>query len=298
MNKSNISYNPFSLSRRINRPLILDGSMGALLHKKGFVEDSFFWSTMANEKYPNEVLNLHMAYIKAGANIITTNTFRTNPTAIKQSGRRYTDKYVKNAVKLARKAAGDDSVLIAGSNAPAEDCYQSKRTLTKKEIEQNHSIHIQQLIECGCNFVLNETQSHFDEIKFIADYCYKKKIPFIMSFLFDEKLNLLDGSSLTKAISYVLRKNPLAIGFNCITNEILLEALRKIKPDFNWGFYLNCSKGYITETIYSDGLSVSNYSNVVKAAIKYSPSFIGSCCGSTPAFTKQIKRILDGSDKS
>jgi homocysteine S-methyltransferase len=214
---THININPFSLSRRINRPLILDGSMGALLHKKGFVEDSFFWSTLANEKYPDEIIKLHKAYIKAGADIITTNTFRTNPTAIKLSGRRYSDRYVKNAVKLAKKAVLDNSILIAGSNAPAEDCYQSKRTLTKKEIEQNHSIHIQQLIEYGCDFVLNETQSHFDEIKFIADYCNKNNVPFIMSFLFDEKLKLLDGNSLTKAIDYVLRKNPLAIGFNCIT---------------------------------------------------------------------------------
>lgn len=298
MSKAYINNNPFSLSKRINRPLILDGSMGALLHKKGFVEDSFFWSTLANEKYPEEVFNLHKTYIKAGADIITTNTFRTNPTAIKFSGRRYSDRYVKNAVKLAKKVVGDDSVILAGSNAPAEDCYQSKRILTKKEIEQNHSIHIQQLIEHGCDFVLNETQSHFDEIKFIADYCNKNNIPFILSFLFDEKLKLLDGISLTKAINYVLRKNPLAIGFNCITSEILLKALQKIKPEFNWGFYLNCSKGFITDKIYSDGISVSGYSEIVKAALKYSPSFIGSCCGSTPTFTKQIKRILDGSDKS
>lgn len=296
MKNPHININPFSLSRRINRPLILDGSMGALLHKKGFVEGSFFWSTLANEKYPDEVIKLHKAYIKAGADIITTNTFRTNPTAIELSGRRYSYRYVKNAVKLAKKAVGDDSIIIAGSNAPAEDCYQSRRTLTKKEIEQNHSIHIQQLIEHGCDFVLNETQSHFDETKFIADFCYKNSIPFIMSFLIDEKLKLLDGNSLTKAIDYVLRKNPLAVGFNCITSEILLKALQKIKPDFNWGFYLNCSKGFITENIYSKGLSLSGYSDVVMAVLKYSPSFIGSCCGSTSAFTKQIKRIIDGSD--
>lgn len=298
MNKAYININPFSLSRRINRPLILDGSIGALLQRKGFVENSAFWSTLANEKYPDEVLNLYKKYINAGADIITTNTFRTNPTALKSSGRKPSNKYVKCAVKLAKKAASIDSVIIAGSNAPAEDCYQSKRTLTKKEVELNHSIHIEQLIECGCDFILNETQSHFDEIKFIADYCYKNIIPFVISFLFDEKLKLLDGNILTKAIDYVVKKNPLAIGFNCITREILLKALLKIKPDFKWGFYLNCSKGFITEDIYSKGLSPSTYSNIVANTLKYSPSFIGSCCGSTPAFTKQIKRILNGSDNS
>lgn len=294
MNKANININPFSLSRRINRPLILDGSIGALLQRKGFVENSPFWSTLANEKYPEEVINLHKAYIKSGADIITTNTFRTNPAALKLSGRKQSDKYVKNAVKLAKKAAGNQTVIIAGSNAPAEDCYQSKRMLIKKEIEQNHSIHIQQLIECGCDFILNETQSHFDEIKIIADYCNKNNIPFIISFLFDEKLKLIDGNSLTKAVNFVQKKNPLAIGFNCITVEILFKALQKINPDFNWGFYLNCSKGFIMDNIFSKGFSPDAYSDVVRKTLRYSPTFIGSCCGSTPAFTKQIKRLLDG----
>lgn len=291
------NFNPFTFSKKINRPLILDGSIGALLQKKGLADESPLWSTFTNEKFPEEVTKLHKQYIDAGADIITTNTFRTNPTAIILSGRKFSNKYVKNAVELARRSISDDSILVAGSNAPAEDCYQSKRSLIKKEIEENHKIHIKQLIKHGCHFVLNETQSHFDEIKFITDYCYEKKIPFIMSFLFDDKLRLLDGSSLTKAINYVLRKNPLAIGFNCITSEILLKALLKIKPDFNWGFYLNCSKGSITENIYSKGLSVSGYSEVIKTTLKYSPSFIGSCCGSTPTFTRQIRRIIDGSIK-
>ncbi|MFO7525565.1 MAG: homocysteine S-methyltransferase family protein [Ignavibacteriaceae bacterium] len=292
------NFNPFSFSSKISRPLILDGSIGALLHQKGFTEDSFFWSTLANEKYPEEVLKIHKEYINSGADIITTNTFRTNPVALKISGKRSSDRYVKYAVKLAKASIRNKSVLIAGSNAPAEDCYQSHRTLSKKEIGQNHRLHINQLMDNRCDFILNETQSHFDEIKIITEYCYRQNIPFIISLLFDEELKMLDGTRLSEVVRFILNKNPLAVGFNCITENILMKALLSIKPDFNWGFYLNCGKGYITENIYSDGLSVKEYSIVVKSALKYSPSFIGSCCGSSPVFTKQIKRVIDGSDKS
>lgn len=292
------NFNLFSFSKNIARPLILDGSIGALLNEKGFTEDSFFWSTLANEKYPGEVINLHKEYINCGADIITTNTFRTNPAALKLSGKSSSERYVRNAVKLAKKSIGKNSLLIAGSNAPAEDCYQTHRTLTKKEILQNHKSHINLLMDSGCDFILNETQSHFDEIKIIADYCYSHNIPYIISLLFDEDLNLLDSTRLSNAVHYILNKKPLAIGFNCITESTLIKALQKIKPEFNWGFYLNCGKGYITENIYSDGLSVKDYSLVVKAVLKYSPSFIGSCCGSTPAFTKNIKRMIDGQNKS
>jgi methionine synthase I (cobalamin-dependent) len=292
------NFNLFSFSSKIHRPLILDGSIGALLHKKGFVEDSFFWSTLANEKHPHEVIKLHKEYIKAGADIITTNTFRTNPAALKLSGKRLSDKYVKKAVKLAKEAITNHSVLVAGSNAPAEDCYQSIRILRLKEIEHNHITHINQLMENGCDFILNETQSHLDEIKIISDYCRRNGVPFVMSFFFDEKLKLLDGNDLREAVKYTLKNSPLAIGFNCITYEILINALSVIKFDYNWGYYLNCSKGNITNKIYSSGLTITNYIDIVKTFMRHSPSFIGSCCGSTPAFTKQIKIILDGSAKS
>lgn len=45
-------------------------------------------------------------------------------------------------------------------------------------------MHIDALMESGCDFIMNETQSHFDEIKFIAKYCGENHIPFVMNFSF------------------------------------------------------------------------------------------------------------------
>ncbi len=45
-------------------------------------------------------------------------------------------------------------------------------------------MHIDALMENGCDFIMNETQSHFDEIKFIAKYCGQNNIPFVMNFFF------------------------------------------------------------------------------------------------------------------
>ena len=132
-----LKNNPFdSLPEK---PLILDGAMGSYIQQKGFEIDDVVWTTMVNLKNPELIIQIHKEYINAGADIITTNTFRTNPTSLNKSGVPSPEKYVKKAVSLAIQAADSTTAMIAGSNAPAEDCYQAERTLNQNNLQMNHS---------------------------------------------------------------------------------------------------------------------------------------------------------------
>jgi len=286
--------NPFEKAKKIKRPLILDGAMGSLLQEQKAASKTKIWSANANENFGNKVIMLHKDYIRAGADIITTNTFRTNPFALLSSGISDISGSVKKAVNLAKFASGKSFTLIAGSNAPAEDCYQVERTISQKDLEWNHKVHIDALMENGCDFILNETQSHFDEIKFIAKYCGENNIPFVMSFFFLDKPKLLSGENLTDAIDYVMKYNPLAIGFNCVTVDALENALKWLKPEMNWGFYLNCGSGNYTDENIETGISSSEYALKIKPFLKLNPSFVGACCGSTPDHIKKVKTLIDG----
>jgi methionine synthase I (cobalamin-dependent) len=291
-------FNIFSLSKRINRPLILDGAMGSLLQQKGVKADKHLWMSIANITHPELVIELHKEYIRAGADIITTNTFNTNPTdtkGIKKSG---SELLVKRAVKLAKKAVGDLPVLIAGSNAPAEDCYQVERTISKRELEKNHSKHIDLLAENGVNFILNETHSHFDEIKIITKYCDKNDIPYIMSLFFTNELKLLSGEKLSEIFEFLEDTGALAVGFNCILPSTMNKAKSEYIFKTNWGLYLNCGDGSFTDEDIKCGLSPESYSDIIKGYLDYSPSYIGSCCGSSPEHIKKIKSLIDGKRNS
>ncbi len=100
---SNFNMNIFSEARETKRPLILDGAMGSLLQQKGFESGGASWMTEVNEKHPDKIIEIHKQYIEAGADIITTNTFRTNPAAFDKSEAINVSEYVKNAVKLAKE---------------------------------------------------------------------------------------------------------------------------------------------------------------------------------------------------
>ncbi|MHB8579560.1 MAG: homocysteine S-methyltransferase family protein [Ignavibacteriaceae bacterium] len=295
----NNSINPFSLARRIDRPLILDGAMGSMLQKKGLKSQGSMWMSKANLEDPEQVIQIHKEYILAGADIITTNTFRTNPEAVSKFNKRINNnKLVKIAVELAMQATKGLPVFIAGSNAPAEDCYQRKRDLALTRLEANHHKHIDLLIDSGCHFVLNETQSHFDEIKIISKYCFKNSIPYILSLFVDESLNLLSGESSKTAIEFIRGYNPLAIGINCVKPKTFMRLFEKNKLDFNWGVYLNAGKGSFADEIITTGISPEEYTNLFKKVLLKSPSFVGGCCGTTPNHIKSLKRLIDGKSRN
>src|SRR3989339_831373 len=75
----------FLFAKRSNRPLLLDGAMGSLLQQRDIKSHPHLWMSLANITQPDEVVKIHKAYVKAGADIITTNTFRTNPTSVSKS---------------------------------------------------------------------------------------------------------------------------------------------------------------------------------------------------------------------
>jgi len=284
----------FSFAKRIHRPLLLDGAMGSMLQQKGIKSHPKLWMSYANLTRPQEIVKAHKAYINAGADIITTNTFRTNPISVSNSSFKIKHyQFVQESVQLAKEAVGDKNILIAGSNPPAEDCYQVKRTISKKALESNHTQHIYYLMHAGCNFILNETQSHMDEILFIAKFCNTNSIPYVMSLFFTDKLKLLSGENLFEAVKKVEEYNPLVIGFNCIAPQTFQIAFRHINDNHSWGFYLNCGGGnFYDETIKCD-ISPDSYLDKTKIYLKKDPAFIGSCCGSSPKHTKELKKFLD-----
>ena len=288
MNKSRIDI--LKKQKSTNRPLILDGANGSLLKQITKIEENILWSSIINITNPGKVIALHKEYIDSGADIITTNTFRNNPTAYKQSNINYSnEEFVKRSVQLATDARSEKEIIIAGSNAPAEDCYQVERTITKYDLEYNHKKHIELLWENGVDVIWNETQSHRDEIELISKFCSSNSIPFVMNFFFTSELNLLSGEPLTEAINMVEDYSPVGIGFNCIKPELFINYSEKNVLPKSWGLYLNCGAGSVEYKNISCGIEPKDYVELIKPFLNSNPLFVGTCCGSDPNHTKAIK---------
>ncbi len=275
--------------------LILDGALGSLLQQKGYKPDKNLWTSYLNFNNPKAIQYIHEEYIDSGCDIITTNTFRTNPVALKKFDINIdVNSSIKRSVNISKAISDKYNILLAGSNAPAEDCYQKERTLTKDKLISNHHHHIDLLFESGVDFILNETQSHFDEIEIICEYCSNNNIPFVISLFADNNLNILSGQSLTEIISFVQSFNPLAICINCITRKTFEKILRNLQFPSYWGFYLNCGSGNFEDENIQCGIDENQYSEIVKTSLNLVPKIIGACCGSNPKHIKSIKNLIYG----
>lgn len=275
------------------RPLILDGAIGSYLEKFGVKFDKYLWSSLINLSDPAKVKMVHKKYFDAGADILTTNTFRTNPTAVKYSNHSIDVKdFVEKSVDLCKSVSENSEILIAGCNPPAEDCYQRTRNISKTDLGDNHKYHIDYLYHSGVNFILNETIGHWDELEIISKFCSNNSIPYSISLFVTENLTLLSGEPLADAISFVKLFSPMSIGVNCINIKTYKNLIIDYPNTIN-SFYLNCGDGNYTDNHINCAISPENYFNLISDFINPETIFIGSCCGSTPEHTAYLKQKLD-----
>jgi len=283
----------------IKRPLVLDGAIGTMLNDLGYSKDVHLWYSHLNITDPDVVTNLHKKYIEAGAEIITTNTFRTNPLAKRKSSLQITNsELVNSSVNLALKAKETSKVIVGGSNAPAEDCYQKERTISKFDLEYNHKKHIELLFSSNCQIIWNETQSHLDEIEIICEFCSKNFIPYGINIFFDDSLCILSGEAVHEVIQIICSYSPQFIGFNCISTNHFIKYLQEYSLPDNFGFYLNSAKSFSPEKEMNRKLTPIEYIETIKAYITNDILFVGSCCGSNPNHTLLIKEHLNEADRN
>ncbi len=110
------------LKRRVDRGdvIVLDGAIGTELQAMGVPMDPASWCAPGNYTHPSTVRQMHERYIRAGADIITTNTFNTLRPALEASGygalvREVNVRAVDAALEARDRAAGDRPVYVAGS---------------------------------------------------------------------------------------------------------------------------------------------------------------------------------------
>ena len=93
---------------------ILDGAMGSELIKRGIILENHTWSADANIRNPDIVQQIHREYIDAGADYITSNTFRTTPRAYMKIGVSFEEstRIAKNSLIKSIKLAQGEYVCI------------------------------------------------------------------------------------------------------------------------------------------------------------------------------------------
>ena len=281
--------------------LILDGATGTELNRRGVDTGLPLWSANAliKERDARILQNIHEDYLRAGADMISTNTFRTNRRALAPSGNAHRAlEFTRRAVDIARAAIAnvpsDTPRFVAGSISTLEDCYRPDLVPTDDELRAEHSERIQHLVECGVDLILIETINTLREALVIAKLAVITGTPAIVSFVCNHEGQILSGETLTEAAGQLLPLGISAIGVNCGPTPCLAKPLAELLAacgeDFPLMAYGNI--GHADENVGWVNTDSENPNAYCEHASHWPAKIIGGCCGTTPDHIKQLAKAI------
>jgi homocysteine S-methyltransferase len=282
-----------------NAIVLLDGAMGTELFRRGVNTRLPIWSAQALIENPDVVGQIHTDYIHAGAEIITTNTFRTTARALgkkdlSERARELTFLAV-NLAKEARNQSAASETWIAGSVAPLEDCYEPELMPERETAFREHSEFITWLVDAGVDFILIETMNTIQETIVAAHAAKAHQLPIFISWTCGSDGKLLSGENIDEAVLQLESYDPAAFLVNCTPSKDVFSALRKMRSATNKpvGAYANVGKAEpVFGWEFTHQLNISNYADEAENWIAEGTKIVGGCCGTTPDHIAELKRRL------
>ncbi len=289
--------------------LILDGGTGRQLQRIGAPFGQPEWSALALIKQPDSVLRVHMDFIDAGADIITTNTYSIIPYHI--GNRQFKEKapqLLDLAVSLCLKAKALSSrdIKIAGAVPPMFGSYAPEK-FNLSSAPKMLKLFKEKLVP-HCDIILAETLSSIAEIKLFQKIFKNCDQPLWISITLDDNKptgnsRLRSGEALSTAIDTIKKGHFDAILFNCSQPEVMADAIKIAYKMLNnkvaIGVYANAfpprtpnsapSNNELTE-IRSD-LTPRKYKAFGREWLDLGATIIGGCCGVGPEHIKALKDL-------
>jgi 5-methyltetrahydrofolate--homocysteine methyltransferase len=267
--------------------LLMDGAMGTELQKKGLglgelPED---WNIL----YPERVTQIHRAYVEAGSQVVSTNTFGANPYKLKTS--HYSlEAVIKAGIHAARAAQPEAVALDVG---PIGKMMAPLGEMTFDEAYD----HFKAVVRAGqdADFVLFETFSDLNELR--AGVLAAKEhtaLPVVVSMTFQEDGRTLTGVSPEAYVCTMEALGVSALGVNCsLGPEALKPIVSKLLSLTGRPVIVQANAGMPSvinhKTCYD--LSEDRYKSYVEDFVNEGVSIIGGCCGTSPDHIAELSQI-------
>jgi homocysteine S-methyltransferase len=280
----------------MNNIKILDGAIGSELILRNQKLPPEIWSADTNLTNPDLLLDIHGEYIEAGANYITTNTFRATPRAYKKTGLSYSaankiaEKSMQSAIKIAKNAS-NESVKVLGSIAPLEDCYSPNLFPGVDIAKSEFSIIIKWFKNGGIDGYLLETMNNIPETELCLEIVRKSSLPVWVIFNLKNSYLLQSGETLKDAIKMTSSFDVECILLNCNPLNRTKDAMKILSDSCSmWGIYPNLGIGNPSpDGIITDYHSDEQFLDLCKNAIDLGASVLGGCCGTSPRHIKLLR---------
>ena len=265
------------------RILFFDGGMGTLLQEQGLQAGELpeTW----NLKNPEPIIQIHKAYLAAGADIILANTFGANRFKYGED----LEKIVTAGVANAKKAVAESGkkAYVALDIGSTGKLLKPMGILDFEEAVGVFAEIIRVGEKAGADLILIETMSDTYELK-AAVLAAKENstLPIMATVIFDESKKMLTGASPQVVVSLLEGLGVDALGINCglgpkqmkeIVKELLKYASIPVIVNPNAGL----PRSENGKTVFDVG--AEEFAEDMEEIVTMGAWFAGGCCGTTPA---------------
>lgn len=292
--------------------LILDGGLGTLIQSYRLTAEDFGGKQGCNDYLcltrPDVIAEIHRAYVTAGADIISTNSFNSTAVSLAEYGLQ--DKvYEINhaAASIAKRAAEGTTVRVAGSVGPTSKSLSMSpeverpgyRAITFEELAEQYAEQMRGLIDGGVDIILIETV--FDTLNAKAaifalrNILDKRDFPLMISgTITDRSGRTLSGQTLEAFYESIRHANPMTVGLNCAFGATQLKPyIAQLASIAECGISAHPNAG-LPNVMGGYDESAAQMAAVVEGYLRDGIiNIIGGCCGTTPEYIRELSKIRD-----
>lgn len=276
--------------------VLLDGGIGTEILRRGYT-----WASHQLKNEPELNLDIHKDYIKAGADVITTNTFQLSKRSFRNhfAGEGHlqaigapglldrASELIRSAVELAdqaRKSTGCQEVLIAASITTLEWCFRPDRTPDVVQIYDEYLEELSEYANAGADIFLFETFNSTPEAQVALRAAKEIGKPAWMAFVPFRDGGLLGGERMEQVVDAMAPYAPDVLLLNCAPPPHIRVGLENLAPlwDGLLGVYAHVGRFNPPEWQFTDEYPPERYLTACRHWHDLGATVMGGCCGTTP----------------
>lgn len=288
--------NPMAAVRHLtNAVLLFDGAMGTTLNN--YPDRDWEAPEEVTLRHPDRLSQVHSAYVDAGADVITTNTFGGNLIRLKRADLINQAREInRRAATLAREAAGDNA-WVAGSMGQSGDFLEPLGDITREQMHEAFAVQADHLKAGGADLLLCETFSDVQEVKIAITAAKATGLPVFATMTYDINLHTMMGIAPADGLHACESAGADVVGCNCGNGpEEMSQVLQQMIDASPNSQLMAQSNAGVPELI--DGQVCYTYPaermvDFARQWIKDGVRIIGTCCGSTNQTTALLRKMID-----
>jgi methionine synthase I (cobalamin-dependent)/5,10-methylenetetrahydrofolate reductase len=276
-----------------DRVLVCDGAMGTMLYSKGIFINRCFESL--NQSQPDLVVDVHGEYLKAGADVIETNTFGANRMKLRGFGLGDQVRAINLCgAQLARRAVekSKGEAYVAGAIGPLGVRVEPWGKTGVDEAEAMFRDQAQALLDGQVDLFILETFRDLNEIgAAIAAVRSICDLPIVAQMTTEEDGASLDGAPPEQFAPELIKRGASVVGVNCSVGPApMLETVERISDivDVWLSAQPNAGKPRDIEGRNLYLCSPEYMASYARRFIASGVRLVGGCCGTTPEHIRQI----------